>query len=181
MVGSEGSVEHEPRGLAPPSGEPVDARGHAAAEAWHPVLVSVAPLVTALDGSLYDGRGTCLLGPDEPGGREIPLVYEGQPVGRVRLPEERRIPPLHDALGQLLDELADRHGGPLDALSRTQKQEVVAELDSRGAFVLRKAVEDVAARLGVSRFTVYNYLAAASGEDGGRTGSGVDGGREAGR
>ena len=31
-------------------------------------------------------------------------------------------------------------------------------LDERGAFTLRKAVEDVADALGVSRFTVYNYL-----------------------
>jgi predicted transcriptional regulator YheO len=31
-------------------------------------------------------------------------------------------------------------------------------LDDRGAFTLRKAVEDVADSLRVSRFTVYNYL-----------------------
>ncbi len=31
-------------------------------------------------------------------------------------------------------------------------------LDELGAFTLRKAVEDIADRLEVSRFTVYNYL-----------------------
>jgi predicted transcriptional regulator YheO len=31
-------------------------------------------------------------------------------------------------------------------------------LDDLGAFTLRKGVEDVADALGVSRFTVYNYL-----------------------
>ena len=36
-------------------------------------------------------------------------------------------------------------------------------LDGRGAFQLRKAVEDVADALGVSRFTVYNYLNAEGG------------------
>ena len=35
-------------------------------------------------------------------------------------------------------------------------------LDERGAFRLRKAVEDVADALGVSRFTVYNYLGAGT-------------------
>ena len=31
-------------------------------------------------------------------------------------------------------------------------------LDQRGAFTLRRAVEDVADALAVSRITVYNYL-----------------------
>jgi predicted transcriptional regulator YheO len=31
-------------------------------------------------------------------------------------------------------------------------------LDQRGAFTLRRAVEDVADAMGVSRITVYNYL-----------------------
>ena len=31
-------------------------------------------------------------------------------------------------------------------------------LDQRGAFTLRRAVEDVADEMGVSRITVYNYL-----------------------
>ena len=31
-------------------------------------------------------------------------------------------------------------------------------LDDRGAFILRRAVEDVADAMGVSRITVYNYL-----------------------
>jgi hypothetical protein len=43
-------------------------------------------------------------------------------------------------------------------MSRTEKQQVVRFLDDRGAFLIRRAVEDVADRLGVSRFTVYNYL-----------------------
>ena len=31
-------------------------------------------------------------------------------------------------------------------------------LDERGAFILRRAVEDIADVMGVSRITVYNYL-----------------------
>ena len=46
-------------------------------------------------------------------------------------------------------------------MSRGDKQQLVRYLDERGAFALRKAVERVAATLGVSRFTVYNYLDAA--------------------
>ena len=43
-------------------------------------------------------------------------------------------------------------------MSRSQKQQVVKFLDERGAFLIKRAVEDVAARLEVSRFTIYNYL-----------------------
>jgi predicted transcriptional regulator YheO len=46
-------------------------------------------------------------------------------------------------------------------MSRREKQQLVRFLDERGAFALRKAVERVADFLGVSRFTVYNYLESA--------------------
>jgi hypothetical protein len=47
---------------------------------------------------------------------------------------------------------------PISRMSRAQKQQVVRFLDERGAFNVRKSVETVADVLGVSRFTVYNYL-----------------------
>jgi predicted transcriptional regulator YheO len=49
-------------------------------------------------------------------------------------------------------------GAPLQDLSRSDKQFAVKLLDQRGAFILRRAVEDVADAMGVSRITVYNYL-----------------------
>lgn len=47
-------------------------------------------------------------------------------------------------------------------MSREHKQVAVAKLNERGAFHYRKAVEDTADSLGVSRFTVYNNLNARS-------------------
>ena len=47
---------------------------------------------------------------------------------------------------------------PISRMTRAQKQQVVRFLDERGAFNLKKSVETVADVLGVSRFTVYNYL-----------------------
>ena len=44
------------------------------------------------------------------------------------------------------------------SLGREDKQRAVRLLDERGAFTLRRAVEDVADAMGVSRITVYNYL-----------------------
>ena len=51
-----------------------------------------------------------------------------------------------------------RRGRPLSELDRKAKQEVVRILEGRGAFSVRHGVETVAGALGVSRFTVYNYL-----------------------
>jgi hypothetical protein len=49
-------------------------------------------------------------------------------------------------------------GKPVAEMNRVEKQRVVRFLDERGAFLIRRAVEDVADRLGVTRFTIYNYL-----------------------
>jgi predicted transcriptional regulator YheO len=43
-------------------------------------------------------------------------------------------------------------------LSRNDKQKAIRLLDEQGAFILRRAVEDVADAMKVSRITVYNYL-----------------------
>jgi uncharacterized protein YqgV (UPF0045/DUF77 family) len=69
-----------------------------------------------------------------------------------------RPPGLHDALERLLLQIEVEFGSALEDLDRLGKQRAVRVLEERGAFALRGSVEDVADRLGVSRFTVYNYL-----------------------
>lgn len=49
-------------------------------------------------------------------------------------------------------------GTRLSELDRAGKQRAVRLLDERGAFQLRRSVAAVAEQLGVTRFTVYNYL-----------------------
>ncbi|WAZ25785.1 PAS domain-containing protein [Streptomyces cinnabarinus] len=46
-------------------------------------------------------------------------------------------------------------------LDRAQRLELFRGLDGRGVFAVRRAVEQVAARLGISRASAYNYLAQA--------------------
>ena len=65
---------------------------------------------------------------------------------------------LHDALSRMIDDVERELGAPLAGLSREDKQAAVRMLDARGAFLLRKAVEDIANAMGVSRITIYNYL-----------------------
>jgi len=69
-----------------------------------------------------------------------------------------RLPALHGAMDRLIDSVERELGGKLALLSRAEKQRAIRLLDERGAFILRRAVEDVADAMGVSRITVYNYL-----------------------
>ena len=68
------------------------------------------------------------------------------------------IGPVDEAVDQLIAQGEAHLGRPLGEMTRSEKQQLVKFLDERGAFSLRKSVETVADRLGVSRFTVYNYL-----------------------
>ncbi|WP_329137796.1 helix-turn-helix domain-containing protein [Streptomyces sp. NBC_01476] len=109
----------------------------------HPLAVAVKPLVDAMGAELVtlaDARGD-----------DVVLSWEGEPVLAVRLPH------LADSLDHILADLERRHG-PLAQLGRKEKQTVVRLLEERGAFSVRHGVETVASALGVSRFTVYNYL-----------------------
>ena len=110
----------------------------------HPLVRAVRPVVDAV--------GASLVAPSEVEPSDVPLVWEGTIVGAVRMP------PLHGALDRLIDAVEAELGGPLPTLSREDKQLAVRLLDERGAFILRRAVEDVADAMRVSRITVYNYL-----------------------
>lgn len=65
---------------------------------------------------------------------------------------------LHGALERLVSGVERELGAPLAELPREAKQAAVRMLNERGAFLLRRSVEDVAELMGVSRITIYNYL-----------------------
>lgn len=110
----------------------------------HPLVAAVKPLV--------DAMGAEILGPAQAEGDDVVLSWEGEDVLAVRLPQ------LSDSLDHILAAMERRHGMPLAELGRKEKQEAVRVLEARGAFSVRHGVETVAGALGVSRFTVYNYL-----------------------
>ncbi|MCX4642291.1 helix-turn-helix domain-containing protein [Streptomyces sp. NPDC055059] len=109
-----------------------------------PFVSAVKPLVDAMGGEM--------LPPQEAGKDDVVLHWEGREVIAVRLPQ------LADSLDHILVAMERGQGMPLSALDRKAKQEVVRILEARGAFSVRHGVETVAGALGVSRFTVYNYL-----------------------
>ena len=110
----------------------------------HPLLRAIQPVVDAV--------GATLVPASEQEPSDVPVVWDGEVVAAVRMP------PLHGALDRLIDSVETELGGPLPSLSREAKQRAVRLLDERGAFILRRAVEDVADAMGVSRITIYNYL-----------------------
>jgi HTH domain len=101
---------------------------------------------------VLDAVGATLVSPDQRLSSDIPLVWEGVVVAAVRTP------PLHGALDRLIGSVESDLGGRLGELPREDKQRAIRLLHERGAFVLRKAVDDIADRMRVSRITVYNYL-----------------------
>ncbi|MFI9272741.1 helix-turn-helix domain-containing protein [Kitasatospora sp. NPDC052896] len=111
----------------------------------HPLTVAIKPLLDAVGATVLDLDAAK---PDD-----VVLRWEDEPVMAVRLPH------LSSALDRLLTEMTRQFDGrPLAELDRLEKQQVVALLEERGAFTVRHGVETVASALGVSRFTVYNYL-----------------------
>ncbi|MFE2845787.1 helix-turn-helix domain-containing protein [Streptomyces scopuliridis] len=110
----------------------------------HPFVAAVKPLVDAMGGEL--------MAPGEAQPDDVVLAWEGEDLLAVRLPQ------LSDSLDHILAALERKHGMPLAELDRKSKQSVVRILEARGAFSVRHGVETVASALGVSRFTVYNYL-----------------------
>ena len=110
----------------------------------HPLVLAVRPIAEAL--------GATMLPASEREPSDIPLMWEGAVLAVIRPA------PLHGALDRLIESVERELGNRLSDLSREDKQRAIRLLDERGAFTLRRAVEDVSDSMGVSRITVYNYL-----------------------
>jgi hypothetical protein len=115
--------------------------------ARHPLLRALEPVADAL--------GAELVGPKQVRAGDIPLEWEGACVGGLRLPG------MQGSLDRMMAAVEHELGVSLDEMTREQKQLAVGMLDERGSFALRRSVESVADAMGVSRFTIYNYLNAA--------------------
>jgi len=143
-----------------------DAAGNAEHdEPGHPLLRALGPLLRRVGGELIE--------PADVRGDDVPVEWHGRLLAGVRLPatvpssepsdlvdgEGQAVEPTASGgLDAIIEDLERQLGSPLAELSRSGKQQAVRLLEEAGAFSYRKSVESVAASLGVSRFTVYNYL-----------------------
>lgn len=110
----------------------------------HPVFRAIEPLLAIVGGEVIE--------PDDMGTGDIPIEWDEALIGGVRLGS------LTDALDRMVGHIEAELGGSLADLSRTAKQDAIRMLDEQGAFLLRKSIDDIADRMGVSRITIYNYL-----------------------
>ncbi len=107
----------------------------------HPLAAAIEPLLAAVGGEIVE----------EAEAGDVTLFWEGEPVVVVRLADMV-------SLDRLVATVEEQLGSPLHELDRAGKQRAIRMLDQRGAFRLRKSIEDIAEAMGVSRITIYNYL-----------------------
>ncbi len=113
---------------------------------------SKSGLISSLAGRARDSASGSEAAPDDL------MVGEQGMVGPTR-PED-----LHGAVDRIIGAVENQLGGRLGELPREKKQAAVRILDEQGVFLIRKSVETVAAAMGVSRITIYNYLNALRGD-----------------
>jgi predicted transcriptional regulator YheO len=65
---------------------------------------------------------------------------------------------VEDVLSQLIEDAIRSTGRSPNEFSREDKIAVISYLDARGAFLIRYSMEKVASLLGISKFSIYNYL-----------------------
>ena len=65
---------------------------------------------------------------------------------------------LVSVMDAMITEAIREVGRPVAQMSRDEKIAVLQRLDARGATQMRKSVETIAVRLGISRVTAYAYL-----------------------
>ncbi len=65
---------------------------------------------------------------------------------------------VNQILNEIIDETLKNASGPVAYLSKEDKVRIVRELNKKGVFLVKGAIDYVAEILCVSRYTIYNYL-----------------------
>ncbi|MFD2617507.1 helix-turn-helix transcriptional regulator [Terrilactibacillus laevilacticus] len=65
---------------------------------------------------------------------------------------------VNDVLDTLIHEAQEHVGKPVAMMSKSEKMQCLKYLDLKGAFLIKKAGDKVCSYLGISKFTLYNYL-----------------------
>lgn len=73
---------------------------------------------------------------------------------------QRDAPDMEALMREIIDAAVRRHGKPVARMNKDEKTDAVETMLDRGLFIVKGGVEKAASALGVTRFTVYNYLEA---------------------
>lgn len=126
-----------------------------AAFAAHGLSVDVGPFSSSAEGGVDEiaAAVAAMIGGAMAGGASAVRIQVA-----ARRSDLRRAGSLQNALTDMVRAAEQDLGVEAGRWDRAQKQAVVRMLNERGAFLLRGAVDDIAAIMGVSRITIYNYL-----------------------
>jgi len=86
----------------------------------------------------------------------VRIEASGKDASRAEI--ERTESNVGDLLDNLITDAIHATGKVPESFTREDKMAVVSYLDARGAFLIRYSMEKVAALLGISKFSIYNYL-----------------------
>lgn len=89
--------------------------------------------------------------------REYNNFPENDPNGE-NAPKEFFASNVNELLDCLIEHCIQKFGKPPKLLSREEKIQFIAELDSKGVFSITKSSDRVYSLLGISRYTFYTYL-----------------------
>lgn len=71
---------------------------------------------------------------------------------------ELALPDMEALMREIIDDAVRRFGKPVASMNKVEKIAAVESMLDRGLFIVKGGVERAAVALGVTRFTVYNYL-----------------------
>lgn len=86
------------------------------------------------------------------------VTTEAEVAQAPAVPEEMFPRDVDELASHLIHQAIVEQNVPVDLMRKEHKLAVVRALKDRGMFMLRDAVEMIAASLSVTRFTIYNYL-----------------------
>lgn len=83
----------------------------------------------------------------------VAFESEGEAAPRETFAQE-----IGEVMEAMISDEIERMDKPVAYMNKDDKLHLVARLEDKGIFTVKNAVEYVAERLGVSNFTIYNYL-----------------------
>jgi Uncharacterized protein conserved in bacteria len=97
-----------------------------------------------------------------------------RPVGGADESSEVFVRDVDELAAHLIHRAVADAGVPVELMQKRHKVGVVRDLKARGMFLLRDAVDMIATTLGVTRFTIYNYLNEIADEEAGDSSTASD-------
>ena len=78
-----------------------------------------------------------------------------EPVNQI---QEDFAPNINVLQDQLIEEAIEKIGKPVPLMDKSEREDFIRHLDTKGLFLIKGAVQKVADLLNISKYTMYNYI-----------------------